>query len=164
MQLDFLRTMAETFYNMGIHQAIETCGYFNWNDVHDIFEKLDFVFIDIKHMDSTKHRELTGQDNGKILNNIKEIGRLNKTVVIRIPLIKGINDSDKNIKETVEFVQENVPGGMIEILPYHNYGSYKYDALGLGSFKNVFETPDKESIKRLKVLIESSGVRTTEYR
>lgn len=164
MQLDLLRAMTETFYNMGIHQAIETCGYFNWNDVHDIFEKLDFIFIDIKHMDGIKHRELTGKDNGRILDNIKEIGKLNKTVVIRIPLIKGINDSDKNIKETAEFVRENVPGGMIEILPYHNYGSYKYDALGLSSFKNVFETPDKESIEYLKDLIKSIGVMITEYK
>ena len=64
-QTKFLRNMVNTFYNSGIHQSIETSGYFTWLDVEDIFQMLDFIFVDIKHFDSNKHRKLTGVGNEK---------------------------------------------------------------------------------------------------
>lgn len=163
-QRDFLRSMVDTFYNMGIHQAIETCGYFNWEDVEDIFKKLDFVFVDIKIMDGKRHKELTGVDNEKILNNIKKLGKLNIDLVVRIPLIKDINDSLDNIKETAIFVIENIPNGKIEILPYHSLGNYKYDKLGLSKFNNKFDTPTKDKISNVKNIIKEYGIRIVDYK
>ena len=136
--------MVDTFYNMGVHQTIETCGYFIWDHVEDILNKLDFVFVDIKIMDGKRHKELTGVDNEKILNNIKKLGKLNMNLVVRIPLIKDVNDSIDNIRKTASFVSENIANGKIEILPYHSLGNYKYDKLGLSKFKNEFETPTKK--------------------
>lgn len=163
-QRDFLRSMVDTFYNMGIHQAIETCGYFNWEDVEDIFKKLDFVFVDIKIMDGKRHKELTGVDNEKILNNIKKLGKLNIDLVVRIPLIKDVNDSIDNIRKTASFVSENIANGKIEILPYHSLGNYKYDKLGLSRFKNTFETPSKEEIATIEKIIEEYGVEIVSYK
>lgn len=163
-QLDFLRNMVNIFYNMGIHQSIETSGYFNWTDVRDIFEMLDFIFVDIKHFDNDKHRKLTGVDNNKILGNIKSIGKLNKEVVIRIPFIKDINDDEENISRAAKFVYDNIPNGKIELLPYHSLGNYKYDTLGFEEHKNTFKTPDDEDIERAKRIINSYNVEIIEYR
>lgn len=163
-QRDFLREMVDLFYKKGIHQSIETSGYFDFKELEDIFEKLDFIFIDIKHMDSIEHKKLTGVDNTIILNNIKELGKLNKEIVVRIPFIKGVNDSEKNIRETARYVFDNVPGGKIELLPYHSLGNYKYDSLGLEDYKNTFITPTKDEVKRAKEIIEGMGVKTIEYK
>lgn len=163
-QKQFLRDMVNIFYNKGIHQSIETSGYFYLEDLKDIFERLDFIFIDIKHMDNIWHKELTGVDNSLILENIKFLGKLNKEMVIRIPLIKDINDSRKNIKETAQFVYDNVPSGKIELLPYHSLGNYKYDSLGLENHKNIFITPTKDEVEIAKKIIEDIGVQTIEYK
>lgn len=164
VQLQFLRNMVNIFYDKGIHQSIETCGYFNWIDAKDIFEILDFIFIDIKHFDNDKHRQLTGVDNYKILDNIKAIGRLNKEVVVRIPFIKDINDDEENINNTAKFVYDNIPNGKMELLPYHSLGNYKYDTLGLEEYKNIFHIPSKEDIEKAKSIINSYNIEIVEYK
>lgn len=164
LQKKFLRKMVNAFYNKGIHQSIETSGYFNLEEVEDIFKKLDFIFIDIKHMDNIKHKELTGVGNKIILDNIKSLGRLNKEIVVRVPFIKDINDSEENIKETAKFVYDNVAGGKIELLPYHSLGNYKYDSLGLKDYKNTFTTPTKDELDKAKQIIQDVGVKTIEYK
>jgi pyruvate formate lyase activating enzyme len=163
-QKQFLREMVNAFYNKGIHQSIETSGYFDLEDVKDIFEKLDFIFIDIKHMDNIRHKELTGVSNRVILENIKSLGKLNKEIVVRIPFVKDINDSEKNIRETASFVYNNIPNGKIELLPYHSLGNYKYDSLELENYKNIFITPDKDEVEAVKKIIEDIGVQTIEYK
>ncbi|HOO13176.1 MAG TPA: glycyl-radical enzyme activating protein, partial [Bacillota bacterium] len=99
-----------------------------------------------------------------ILQNIKNMGKLGKDMVIRIPLIKGINDDKENITKTAKFVYQNVPGGKIELLPYHSLGNYKYDSLGLGKYKHDFITPNRKDIERVKRIIENIGVKTVEYK
>jgi len=163
-QINFLQAMVDTFYNMGIHQAIETCGYFDWEQASHIFEKLDFIFVDIKHMDRARHKQLTGCDNKKILENIKKLGRLKKEIVVRIPLIKNINDTAENIKQTAKFVQDNVPDVKTEILPYHDLGTYKYQALGMDKYKHIYTPPSATDVKRTKAAIESHCVKTVEYK
>lgn len=163
-QQSFLRALVNAHSEIGIDMAIETSGYFIWNEVKDIIEKLDLIFIDLKHMNTEKHQELTGVDNKLILENIKNIGKLNKEVVVRIPLIKGINDDKENIINTAKYVKQYVPGGKMEILPYHNFGEKKYDQLGLSEFKNVFSTPTKEEIDEVKETIRSIGVETIDYK
>ena len=61
VQAEFLRReLAGAFYDMGISIALETCGYFNYEEVEDIFKKMDLIFYDLKHMDEERHRHFTG--------------------------------------------------------------------------------------------------------
>ena len=149
---------------MGIHQTIETSGYFNWDNLEDIFEKLDFIFIDIKHIDGEIHKRYTGCNNNIILDNIVNIGKLNKETVIRIPLIKDINDSEQNITKTAQFIGKNIPSAKIEILPYHSLGNYKYDNLGLSKYKNLYATPDEKDIEKVKDIIKSFAIEVIDFK
>ena len=163
-QKSFLRFLVNKFYDLGIDMAIESCGYFNWEDTRDIFEKIDFIFMDMKIFNREKHIEYTGMDNELIHENIKNIGKLGKPVVIRIPLMDGVNADDENILKTAAFVKENVPEGRIEVLPYHNFGAYKYDALGKGEHKNQFEAPSPQRVKEIEEIIRQSGVEVADYK
>jgi pyruvate formate lyase activating enzyme len=150
--------MTETFSAMGIDQAIETCGFFEWQDVEDILRQMDTIFVDIKTMDPHRHRQLTGRDNRQILNNIKRMGVLNKHLIIRIPLIPGVNDSAENLKETADFVRSETPGARVEILPYHALGLEKYDRLNLKEYKHRYRVPEPEEMDRACAVIRKSGV------
>ncbi len=162
-QPEFLGALVDSLYHMGIGTAMETSGYFSWEEVASIVEKLDFIFADIKHMDGEKHKTFTGMDNRIILENIKRIGELKKQAVIRIPFIKGINDDKENIKATAKFVKEYVKEGKIEILPYHNLGEHKYRDLGLEKYINIYGTPSKQEIEAAKQIIVAEGVKTINY-
>ena len=94
----------------------------------------DLFFFDIKHIDSERHAELTGVRNEKILENLKRILNEGYNVKIRMPILKGLNDSDDILQKTMDFLTpfkslQNFKG--IDILPYHKLGINKYTQLDL---------------------------------
>jgi pyruvate formate lyase activating enzyme len=64
-QPDFLKAAIEGCQELGIHAAIETCGFFSWESVEDTVKLADFVLFDIKHMDDKKHKAITGVAYGR---------------------------------------------------------------------------------------------------
>lgn len=161
-QTEFLRELVKSCMFLGIDTAIETSGFFNWENIKDIIEMLDFVFVDIKHMDSKIHKKYTGVDNQLILENIIKISDLGKKPVIRIPLIPGVNDDIENIDKTREFILKNLDIKGVEILPYHNLGEYKYEDLNIQN-EYSFISPIKEEIERVKERIKSYGINIINY-
>nr|UWI51158.1 glycyl-radical enzyme activating protein [Clostridioides difficile] len=164
LQIEFLRELVDVFYNKGINMAIETCGYFEWDKVKDVFEKIDHIFVDIKSMDDNVHRVYTGVSNKGILENICRLSRLNKSMVIRVPIISGVNDSEENIRNTALFVKQNVLGGKMELLPYHKFGLDKYKALGLDDYMHEFDEICNSHMLKLKEIVELTGVKIIEYK
>ncbi|MCI9596793.1 MAG: choline TMA-lyase-activating enzyme [Firmicutes bacterium] len=118
----------------GINTAIETCGYAKKENLLKIAEFTDLFLFDIKHMDPDRHFELTGVRNERILENLQELLRRRYNVKIRMPMLKGINDSEAEIRSVIEFLMpyreyKNFKG--IDLLPYHKLGVNKYNQLGM---------------------------------
>ncbi len=158
-QPDFLKAVIEECQKLGIHTAIETCGFFRWGSVEDTVRRADFFLFDIKHMDAKKHKEITGVSNKSILENAKKIAQLDIPMVIRIPVIPSINDSQENIMATAKFARDKLPGVLgIELLPYHRLGLSKYDALGLDYQLPHIQPPDDDTMEMLRDLITAEGV------
>jgi len=161
-QPEFLCGLIDAFDELGVDMAIETSGCFPWEEISEHLKKLSLIFVDIKQMDDRIHKAVTGAGNVAIQENIRRIGGLGIRTVVRIPLIKGINDSEENLRETARFVREAVPDGMIEILPYHIFASAKYTALGLDV--PIFEVPTEDEMAHARANIEKEGVLTVEFR
>jgi len=156
---EFLKEMIQGCQNLGIHTAIETCGYFSWESARDTIREVDLVMFDIKHMHDDKHRSLTGGSNKRILENARSIDDLDVPMVIRIPIIPTINDSQENISATAKFVHHHLPNALgIEILPYHKLGLSKYNALGLTYQLNHIKPPEDAHMQVLRELIATEGV------
>ena len=118
----------------GINTAIETCGYAKKEDILKIAEFVDLFLFDIKHFDSDRHSELTGVRNEIILDNLETILKKRYNVRIRMPMLKGINDSQEEIDNTMQFLlqfkdMKNFKG--IDLLPYHKMGVNKYGQLDM---------------------------------
>ena len=159
-----LRLLVNAITHFGISQAVETSCFFNWEEVADIVAKLDFIFADIKHMDCLEHKRLTGVENSVILDNIRRIGATGIETVIRVPLIKDVNDSEENIRHTARFVYQHMTWKKMEMLPYHNLGTFKYSLLGLEEFRHDFKAPSKEHIRRLEEIIAEEGVEVVRFK
>jgi len=162
-QTDFLRTLANHFYDMAIPMTIETCAYFDFDKVKDILSLMDLIFVDIKHMNGKIHEKYTGKDNTLILENIKRLKELSVPVVVRIPIIKGVNAEKENIIATATFVHEHLNHPKIELLPYHAYGESKYESLGIPLPSTDFQTPSIEERQELECIISNLGVCVVHY-
>ncbi|KEI18074.1 choline TMA-lyase-activating enzyme [Clostridium haemolyticum] len=137
----------------GIDTAIETCGYTNKETILRIAEFTDLFLFDIKNIHSEKHFMLTGVRNEQILENLEELLHRKYNVKIRMPLLKGINDSQNEIEETMKFLipykdYKNFKG--IDLLPYHKMGVNKYNQLGIEYPINGDPSLSNEDLDRIE--------------
>ena len=163
-QKEFLREAASRLYDMGIDLALETCGYFDFDALAPTLKLFQLIFFDLKHMDDRAHRRHTGCSNQLILANLPRLAELAAQVVVRVPAIIGVNADAENIRATARFVKERLPKARIELLPYHNYGEIKYEALGLASPDAAWQAPSEEELSRLESIIEREGIATVRFR
>jgi pyruvate formate lyase activating enzyme len=124
---------------------------------------MDLIFVDIKTLDPDLHNAFTGQDNFLILENIKKLNGLEAEVVIRVPVIEGVNASWEVIASIAGFVKEAVNPPKIELLPYHTLGRYKYEKLGIEAPGDEFKTPSSEKMKELEDCVRNEGVQVVRY-
>ena len=125
----FLKSLLIKLHDeLGFHTCLETSGYAPWKTLEGMLPHLDMILLDIKHMDNNAHQEGTGVSNVPILQNAIELGRLNFPVTIRLPLIPKFNDNLNNLEHMGAFLNENNLS-FLEIMPYHEYGLSKYNAL-----------------------------------
>lgn len=142
-----------------MHVCVETTSYLPTDYYLGVMKNIDWVFTDIKHMDTAVHKELTGVDNARILHNITELARANWDGVImpRIPIIPGCNDTDDNLLETVRFIK-GIGLDAVNILPFHRLGESKYRQIGRAYAFAEQPPPSEERMRHLKALVESQGV------
>ena len=130
-QADFTLELLGLAKNSGISIAVETCGA-GTLDFYESAADMGTTFLyDIKCIDPVLHRKLTGSDNSHIMENLQYLMDRNADIIIRIPLIPGCNDSDKDISLLAEFLNKNTGRyRYAEIMPYHNLGTGKSEKLG----------------------------------
>ena len=159
MHHEFLIELLEACGEEGIHRCVDTSGFANTKIFKEVAQRTDHFLYDLKMMDSDKHKELTGVPNEKILENLKILAETRAAMNIRIPLIKGINDDEKNILRSAEFIA-SLSGGkkMVNILPYHNIASKKYEKLGIEYAQGTMDEPDQDHQKRILEIFQSFGI------
>lgn len=107
--------------------AIETSGYVPWEVLAEACANLDFLLYDIKNLDEARHEQGTGVNPGRIVDNLRRVGREfpDLPVHVRTPLIPGFNDDEGSIRAICALVRE-LPKATYEVLPYHRLGTQKY--------------------------------------
>ncbi len=167
-QSQFCILLAKSFKKHWIHTAIETCGAGDISVYRELLPWLDFIFLDIKHINSGRHKTLTGIGNQQILSNAIEIAKkANKEripLVVRIPIIPGKTDSKNNVGEIASFVSKEMPKIKgIELMPYHKLGIVKYKSLGLEYELKDTKLPAEQEVAELEELIKTYGVAIIKY-
>jgi pyruvate formate lyase activating enzyme len=179
----FLAGMTAALRAEGVHIAVETCGLFRLRDTApaetlatdedgwarfsaqpnwQAIGALDLLLFDLKILDSARHREHCGADNGYILDNFRLLAGLARAgrgprLWPRLPLVPGITDDDDNVRAIARFVRE-CGVGAITLLPYHNLGVEKFAWLQR-------ETPfrdnllPEERLARARCIVKEEGLR-----
>jgi len=131
VQTEFVLALLREAKARRINTAMETCGHADWDNLSRACALLGGLIMDLKSMDSAKHREFTGVGNELILKNFNRICEAfpSLPVLARTPVIPGFNDTEKDITAIRDFAsgRSNV---RYELLPYHRMGQPKYEYLG----------------------------------
>jgi len=159
LQDEFLIKLLSECGRRGIHTAVDTAGLVNTSILLEVARHTDLFLFDLKMMDSDKHREWTWVPNVKILDNLKILAETGAKIVIRIPLISGVNDDAENLTRTARFISE-LPGEkkIVHLLSYHNIAQTKYQKLGRSDDFRILEKPTKELLNQAKTIFRQSGI------
>jgi pyruvate formate lyase activating enzyme len=161
LQSDFLSGLLDLCHDEGIHTAVDTCGYTEKKVFSKIIGKTDLFLYDLKLMDDQLHQKYTGVSNQPVHENLKLISDAGKPVQIRIPIIPGITDSEKNLSGMIQFINGISTIQEVNLLPYHKIGSHKYQRLGIIFRMDGVEKPTNGKMDIIKKKFEESGYRVT---
>jgi len=147
----------------GLNTAIETAANFQWRAMASLLPITDLVMMDIKHVDSAKHEKATGSPNTNILENAKCLSKTGKPLIVRVPVIPGVNDATDEIEAIAKFIQGFPNLQYLELLPFHRLGEGKYEALGLKYAASGLTAPTKERLRELASAAKRFGVKVQGY-
>jgi pyruvate formate lyase activating enzyme len=124
-QAEFLFACAERLRRQGVHVALETSGFWPVELANTVAEAFDLILLDLKHANSEKFFQATGQDNCAILKNLETMLALAPAVEIRLTLIPGFNDSVADLAAIAKFLR-SLPGQTrVTLLPFHRLAASK---------------------------------------
>ncbi|WP_099468428.1 glycyl-radical enzyme activating protein [Konateibacter massiliensis] len=159
LQPEFSAALLRAAKDRGLHTAIESTAIVEFEEIEKLLPYLDLFLMDIKHLDTEKHKEFTTQPNKHILENAMRIAMSDQHLIIRVPVVPTFNDTAKEIRAIAEYAKV-LPGvEELHLLPYHRLGSDKYEGLDRNyELKNI-EPPTNERMQILKEEAEKTGLR-----
>ena len=162
LQADFVTALFSLAKEQGVSTCIDTSGAV-FSREEPMFSRLasllavtDTVLLDIKHIDRTKHRDLTGQGNTRILDFAKYLAEIQKPTWIRHVLVPGVNDDVASLEGLADFVAKLGNIQRFEVLPYHRMAIYKYEKLGIQYPLPDVPEPAKEDVARAEEILGTS--------
>lgn len=157
MQASFVEAMLVACRSRRLHTAVDTCGYAPTEVVRRVRENVDLFLYDLKLMDNDRHRQFTGVGNDLILRNLKMLAENGSAVIVRIPVIPGVNDDADNISALSAFL---LPLGLtrIDLLPYHRIASDKYYRLHLPYKMEGVDPPTAEQMHAIATRLGRGGL------
>jgi pyruvate formate lyase activating enzyme len=159
-QEEFLLALMTESKRNNLRTAIDTTGYTSVNTLNKVIEYTDLFLYDLKIMDEDKHLKYTGVSNKGILTNLDYILKNGKEVIIRFPVIPGINDKEENILQMKKFIAGyNGSIKEIHLLPFHNIADNKYNKLKLVNTMKEVQGLSEKDLMPLKEEFESIGLK-----
>jgi pyruvate formate lyase activating enzyme len=160
-QPEFLEEMLDACRARAIPTAVDTSGFAPPDTLERIRARTDLFLFDLKVMDPAKHARLTSEPNALILENFKRLVRSGAKVVVRIPLVPGVNDDEGNAVRTAEFLRSIDAAPPISLLPYHRLGRDKGRRLLRPRAFRDFPLPRAAGLERVRARFASLGFDVT---
>jgi pyruvate formate lyase activating enzyme len=128
-QFEFALELLKSCSEREIHTCMDTSGYALKEQMLAVLPFVDIFLFDIKLLDNTLHKKYTGISNRRILSNLEVLIKEQQKIIIRYPLIPGINDSADQLEDLHRLINNRV--SEIHFLPYHRISGGKWKLLGL---------------------------------
>ena len=160
LQYDFLRALLRGASEAGVDACIETNGTFPWEMYAELLPHLSCVLVDYKLEPGAEQRRWTGADGEHVRENIARFAESRKDVVLRCPIIPGVNDGDGHLRAIAALTAENPGLRGAELMPYHHLGISKARQLDWDAGRiREFPVPDEKQVAGWKRRIREFGGR-----
>ena len=157
LQLDFVIDLFKKAKEKNIHTCLDTSGItFNEKDLskyEQLIKVTDLVMLDIKHINNTKHKEITGKENDNILRFAKFLDQNNVNMYIRHVIVENYTTDEKDLFELGRFIGSLKNVKALDVLPFHNLGKVKYEKLGV-----PYKLKDMEDLSKEKAQIAKKHI------
>ena len=161
MQPDFAMELLKVCKTKGYHTAVDTCGQVQPEVIREAAKVTDLFLYDLKHPDSIEHEKYTSVENDLILSNLKLLGKLQNQVIIRIPVIPGVNDSDEVISNMIGRIKEAGDFKEVHLLPFHNMAGNKYERFRIENKLVKQGNMSVKSLEKIKLQFEAEEFKVT---
>lgn len=159
LQMDFVIEFFKLAKEKGIHTTLDTSGnpfssepsYLKKFD--ELMRVTDLFMLDIKEMDSEKHKVLTGQKNDNILEMGNYIASHGGEMWIRHVLVPGLTDDEEGLRQLRKKIDEWKTVSRVEILPYHTLGLFKWEKLNISYPLEGIQPPFEEEVRRAEEIL-----------
>jgi pyruvate formate lyase activating enzyme len=157
-QADFLFEMLIACKAERMHTTVDTSGFSSWKTLEKVAENTDLFLYDLKLIDNILHKTYTGVSNKLILENLEKLLEMGKKVRIRIPMIPGMTFTEENINQTLDYLSGlKFPVEGVDLLPYHNTASHKYERFGMENKLDELKAIRKIDLAETKLRFEKTG-------
>ncbi len=160
LQIDFVTDLFKNAKKREIHTALDTSGILFNKEKTDKFDELlkytDLMLLDIKHIDDTEHKKLTGKSNKPVLDFAQYLSDKNIPVWLRHVVIPSITDNEEYLEALGNFLASLKNIKALDVLPYHNMAIYKYKNLNIEyPLKYIPAASKEEALKARDVIFNA---------
>ncbi|KLV05311.1 MULTISPECIES: pyruvate formate lyase 1-activating protein [Photobacterium] len=157
LQPEFIRDFFRAAQAEGIHTCLDTNGYIRKHSqvIDDVLDATDLVMLDLKHLDDDIHQNLVGVPNKRVLDFARYLQQRGQKTWIRYVVVPGFTDDERSARLLGEFIQDMDNIEKVELLPYHQLGAHKWEAMGLEYPLAGVNPPSKEVMENVKAVISS---------
>ncbi len=153
----FIDSVLDLCNARGIHTTLQTCGTFSQKRWATILPKLQLIYFDLKLMDDTGHKAITGLGNQRILENARYLVAQGHPVEFRLPLVEGYTDSAENLEQTAAFLKE-LGQHQIHLFSYHRMGEAKIDIINGDHPRLGLSTYSPDRVEEITHWFEQEGI------
>jgi pyruvate formate lyase activating enzyme len=144
---------------MGIHTALDTNGSLGERLTDEELSSVDLVLLDIKSWDPERHRRLTGQEVGPVLEFARRLSARKRPIWLRFVLVPGLTDDPEDISRIARFAAGLGNVERVDVLPFHQMGRFKWKELGLDYRLGNTEPPTVEEVERARGIFRAEGLK-----
>jgi pyruvate formate lyase activating enzyme len=156
LQSEFLEALLAGCRERGIHTVVDTCGLAQTEVLLRVAQRVDLFLFDLKLLDAARHQRYAGVDNALILENLETLARHGYEVIVRWPVIPGINDGSDDVADVLAFLAR-IGLRRVDLLPYHRIGIDKYHRLKREYRLGALEPPGAARMEELAAQFQRAG-------
>ncbi len=160
-QPEFLMALLEACGRLEIHRAVDTSGHADRRVLMEAARLTELFLYDLKTVDPDRHRAATGVDNGRILENLRWLSGAEADIIIRIPVIPGVNDDEESVAGFGGFLAGLPRRHPVNLLPYHRTAAGKFKKLGLVYRGAQTQAPSGERVADIARCLSGFGLTVT---
>lgn len=158
MQIDFLFELLTKCSKVGINTAVDTSGCIPKENFEKILDVSNLFLFDLKIADDEEHKKFTGGSNRQILDNLQFLIEYGKEIHIRIPLIPGITDTEKNLNGIKDILLNFPSIKNLSLLPYNKIAENKYTRINKTFLPGELEAQSEEKLTEIATIFDNCNM------